>query len=94
MPAAGLHVRDAVLDDDGADVDAGVEVARVGQVADRAAVGAALDRLELVDDLHRADLRRARQRARGQRRAQRVHRASRPSRSVPDTDETMCITCE
>ena len=29
--AAGLDVRDAVLDDDGADVDAGVEVAGVGR---------------------------------------------------------------
>ena len=57
--AAGLDVGDAVLDHDGADVDAGVEVAGVAQVADRAAVAAALDRLELVDDLHRADLRRA-----------------------------------
>ncbi len=62
------------LQHDGADADAGVEVAGVGQVADRAAVGAALDRLELVDDLHRADLRRAGQRAGGQDRAQRVHR--------------------
>ena len=73
--AAGLHVRDAVLDDDGADVDRGVELAGVAEVADRAAVAAALDRLELVDDLHRAHLRRARERARRQRRAQRVHRA-------------------
>ena len=73
--AAGLHVGDAVLDHDRADVDAGVEVAGVGQPADRAAVAAALDRLELVDDLHRADLRRARERAGGQGGAQRVHRA-------------------
>ena len=73
--AARLQVRDAVLDDDGADVDRGVELAGVGEVADRAAVAAALDRLELVDDLHRADLRRARERARRERRAQRVHRA-------------------
>ena len=57
--AAGLDVRAAVLDHDRADVDAGVEVAGVAEVADRAAVAAALDRLELVDDLHRADLRRA-----------------------------------
>src|SRR6266487_2736588 len=53
--AAGLDVGDAVLDDDRADVDAGVEVAGVAEVADRATVSAALDRLELVDDLHRAD---------------------------------------
>ena len=65
----------AVLDDDGADVDAGVEIAGVADPADRAAVAAALDRLELVDDLHRADLGRARQRARRQHRAQRVERA-------------------
>ena len=59
-PRAGLHVRDVVLDHDRADVDAGVEVAGVAQIADRAAVEAALHRLELVDDLHRPDLRRAR----------------------------------
>ena len=58
--AAGLDVDLAVLDDDGADVDRGVEVAVPGEVADRAAVGAALVRLELVDDLHRPHLRRAR----------------------------------
>ncbi len=73
--AARLDVSDAVLDHDGADVDAGVELAGVARLADRAAVAAALDRLELVDDLHRADLGRARQRARGQHRAQRVERA-------------------
>ena len=73
--AAGLHVGDAVLDDDRADVNRGVEIAGIAEVADRAAVAAALDRLELVDDLHRAHLRRARERARRQHRAQRVHRA-------------------
>ncbi len=76
--AAGLDVDAAVLDQRGADVDAGVEVAAVGQVADRAAVGTALGRLELVDDLHRADLRRSRERPGGQRR-----RAARPSASRP-----------
>src|SRR4051794_5077025 len=73
--AAGLDVGGAVLADDGADADAGVEVARVAEVADRAAVRAALDRLELLDDLHRPDLRRAGQRPGGQRRAQRLDRA-------------------
>ena len=73
-PAARLEVGLAVAHERRADVDAGVEVAGVGQVADRAAVGAALDRLQLVDDLHGADLGRARQRAGGQRGAQRVHR--------------------
>ena len=33
--AAGLHVGEAVLDDDRADVDRRVEVAGVGEVADR-----------------------------------------------------------
>src|SRR5690242_21217996 len=46
--ATRLHVRDAVLDDDGADADAGVELAVVGEPADRAAVRPALDGLELV----------------------------------------------
>src|SRR5665647_1230946 len=44
--AASLDMELAVLGDDGADVDRGVEVAVPGEVADRAAVGAALDRLE------------------------------------------------
>src|SRR5205823_6278168 len=58
--AARLDVSDAVLDDDRADVDACVEVARVAGPSDRAAVTPALDRLELVDDLQRANLRRPR----------------------------------
>ena len=85
--AAGLDVGDAVLDHDGADVDAGVEVAGVGQPADRAAVAAALDGLELVDDLHRAHLRRARQRARREDRAQRVHRADVPAQRARDVGD-------
>ena len=74
-PAPGLEVHLAVLDEARADVDAGVELARVGQVADGAAVGAALHGLDLVDDLHGADLGGARQRACGQRGAHRVHGA-------------------
>src|SRR5207253_4810702 len=73
--ASGLHVQLSVLDDDGADVDRGVEVAVPGEVADGAAVAAALDRLELVDDLHRPHLRGAGQGAGGQGRAQHVYRA-------------------
>ena len=53
----------AVLDDAGADRDRHVHVAGEAQVAAGTAVDAALDRLELVDDFHRPDLRRARQRA-------------------------------
>src|SRR5947208_991122 len=64
----GVHARRA-------DVDTGVEVARVGEVPDGAAIRAAAIRLELVDDLHRTDLRSARERACGKRRSQRLHRA-------------------
>ena len=92
-PAPGLQVRDAVLDDDGADVDRGVELAGVAQVADRAAVAAALDRLELVDDLHRAHLRRARERPAGNV-ARSASIAPTPARNRPETALTMCITCE
>src|SRR5881628_1027334 len=60
----GLHVQGLVLHDAGADRDRDVHVAGEAQVAAGAAVDAALDWLELVDDLHRADLRRAGQRAR------------------------------
>ena len=85
---AGLQVRDVVLDHDRADVDAGVEVAGVAQIADRAAVEAALHRLQLVDDLHRPDLRRAGERARGEHRAQRVHRAGLgPQRAAHGRDD-------
>ena len=42
-----------------ADGDRGVEVAAEVDVADDAGVRPALDRLELVDDLHRPHLRRA-----------------------------------
>ena len=94
MPPPGLHVHLAVLDQGRADVDAGVEVAGVGEVAHRATVGRPLDGLELVDDLHRPDLRRARQGAGGERGAQRVHGVRPRHAAVPETEETMCITCE
>src|SRR3954469_15264950 len=61
--AAGLDVGGAVLDDDRADVDAGVQARRGAEGPDRAAVAAALDGLELVDDLHGPHLGRAAQRA-------------------------------
>jgi hypothetical protein len=60
---AGLHVQRVVLDDAGADGDGHVHVAGKAEVAAGAAVDAALDGFELVDDLHRADLGRAGQRA-------------------------------
>src|SRR3954451_15613710 len=60
-PASRLHVNLAVLDDDRADVNRRVEAAVEAEVADGAAVGTALVRLELVDDLHRPNLWGARQ---------------------------------
>jgi hypothetical protein len=87
----GLHVRGAVLEDDGPDGDAGVEVAGEVDVADGARVGPAAGRLEVVDDLHRPDLRRAGHGARGEDRPQHVDGAE-PSRSVPVTELTRCIT--
>src|SRR5207253_1003733 len=56
---AGLDVKLAVLPDDGAQGDASVHVAGEVDVADGAAVGSAARRLDLVDDLHGADLGRA-----------------------------------
>src|SRR5690606_38764677 len=69
-----FDVERAVLDDRGADRDREVEVADERDVAAGAAVQAAPGRLELVDDLHRADLRRARQGAGREGRAQHVDR--------------------
>ena len=51
---AGLDVGLVVVDDEGSQGDAGVHVAGEIDVADRAGIGAAAVRLQLVDDLHRA----------------------------------------
>ncbi|MNP37327.1 hypothetical protein D3C76_1307690 [compost metagenome] len=64
----------AVLDDRRANGNRGIHVAIPGKVTHGPAVNATLDRLQLVDDLHRADLRRARQGAGRQNRAQCIHR--------------------
>src|SRR5882724_4473200 len=63
-PRARLHVDRVALRDERADRDGRVEVARVRDVADGAAVEVAAERLRLLDDLHGADLGRARERAR------------------------------
>ena len=76
--AAGLDVEGAVLHHRGAERDADVHVAAGGEVADAAAVDAALLGLELVDDLHRADLRARRRRCR--RGGRRGGRRGRPGR--------------
>ncbi len=69
---AGLDVGLPALEQDAADGDAEVQVAREVEVAHRAGVEAAPRGLELVDDLHGAHLRRARHGARGEARHQRV----------------------
>src|SRR5438094_982938 len=57
-----------------ADGDAGVHLPIESEVSDRAGVRTALILLELGDALHRADLRRARDGARREARAERVER--------------------
>ena len=71
-PAPACSARALRADEHGADGDGGVEVAGEVDVADDAGVGPALDRLELVDDLHGPHLRRAAHRARRQRGPQHV----------------------
>src|ERR1700730_14119610 len=71
---AGLHVHHAVLDQRGAHHDAAVELAGGGEIADRAGVEPALLLLEVVEDLHRPHLGRARDRAGRKARRQRVER--------------------
>src|SRR5205809_7428149 len=63
-PGGGLHVEPAILHYAGANGDGEIEVAVEAEVTRRARVDAALLGLELVDDLHRAHLGRARDRAR------------------------------
>src|SRR5262249_11308435 len=72
---AGLGEEPALRAEEGADGDRELQIAGAGEPADRAAVRAALDAFQLVDDLHRPDLRRAAQRSRRERRAERVDRA-------------------
>ena len=73
-PRAGLQLRDAVRDHDRPQRDARVHRPAGQHVADRARVRAAAVALELGDDLHRAHLRRAGDRAGGEARAEHVER--------------------
>ena len=57
--AAGLDIRFSVLEQHGAQGDAGVVVAVEAEVTDGAGVGAAFAFFEFVEDLHGADLGRA-----------------------------------
>src|SRR5215471_14915376 len=70
----GLHVHDAVLDQGGAQHDAGVHLAGGREIADRTGIDAALFLLQLVDDLHRPHLRRAGDSAGGKAGNERVER--------------------
>src|SRR3954447_4308115 len=70
----GLHVRTPATQHQGADGDSGVHVATDIEVADDSAVDAASSRFERLDDLHRAHLRCAGQRAGGEARAGHVQR--------------------
>ena len=55
----GLDEGLVLFDDDGSDVDAHVHVAGETEVPHRAGIGPSPGRLEFIDDLHRANLRRA-----------------------------------
>ena len=69
---AGVDENFFAFHDDGANDDAGVEVAVVAEVADGAGVKPALLRLQLADDLHGADFRRAGYRAGGKGRDEQI----------------------
>src|SRR5215207_6546579 len=69
---ARLDVPAAVLHEGGAQDDAGVHLTVRAEIADGAGIEAALVLLQLVDDLHRPDLRRTRDRAGGKARSQRI----------------------
>src|SRR5215471_21116789 len=69
---ARLHDHLAVLDDGGAQHDAGVHAAVAREIAGGAAVEVAALGFELVDDLHRAHLGSTRERAGGEARDQRI----------------------
>ena len=69
---AGLDGEAAALELERTDGDGQIHVAGVGEVAHRAAVDAAGTVLQLVDQLHRADFRRAAESAGGEGRAEQV----------------------
>ena len=79
---------------DGADDDAGVQIAIVAEIADGAGVKAALLRFQLADDLHGANLRRAGNRAGGEGRDEQIEGRFCPAAKLPRTLETMWITWE
>ncbi|MNH23697.1 hypothetical protein D3C79_836060 [compost metagenome] len=64
----------AILDHRSTNGNCGIHVAVPGKIADSTAVNPTLDRFQLVDNLHRADLGRTRQGASRQNRPQCIHR--------------------
>ena len=94
---AGVDVGLAVLEDRAADGDRRVEVAVVAEVADRAAVQAASLALGRGDELHRPDLRRARQRAGredGPQRVERVELRPEPALDVRHEVEDVAVALD
>ena len=75
----------------GADGDRLIHVAAPAEIAHRAAVELAADRLELVDDLHGAHLRRAHQRAGGKGRGEQIERIVPRRQLCRCTPLTMCM---
>jgi hypothetical protein len=92
--ATGLNMQHPILENGGANGDGGIHIAGPRQIADRAGVNPALDRLQFVDDLHRPILGAPLTVPAGKvaRSASMVR--SVPGRNRPVTLETMCMTCE
>ena len=96
-PGARVDVGLALLEDRAADGDRGVEVAVVAEVADGAAVQPAALALGGRDELHRADLGRARERAGREDRAERVERVElglEPRLDVRDEVEDVAVALD
>ena len=96
-PGAGVDVGLAAAEDRAADRDRRVEVAVVAEVADGAAVQPAALALGRRDELHRADLRGARQRAGREDGAQRVERVElrpQPALDVADEVEDVAVALD
>src|SRR3981189_1369543 len=83
--AAGLNVRDAVLDNHSAQGDAGIEIAREIEIENSPGVDAAARFFEFLDDFHGPDLWRAGNSARRKTSHQRVETIHIFAQSAPQT---------
>jgi hypothetical protein len=81
-----------VFDNAGADGDGHVHISGVAQVATGAAIDTALDGFELVNQFHGMYLGRAGERTRREGGLEHVHIAHMPSKRMPSTLLTMCMT--